>query len=82
MTLSTESSGSSEVDVDGLALHEALASLEARDPRKARVAELRYFGGLTVPEVAAELGVSGGTVESDWALARARLARALAKDGE
>ncbi|MEO0649574.1 MAG: ECF-type sigma factor [Planctomycetota bacterium] len=81
VTLSTESGGACELDVDALALHEALEGLEAKDPRKARVATLRYFGGLTVAEVAEALEVSTGTVESDWALARAWLARALAEEG-
>lgn len=62
------------LDVDA-----ALARLEAEHPREARVVLLRYFGGLEVREVAAALGVSVGTVERDWRLARARLQRELGR---
>src|SRR3954469_21328811 len=48
--------------VDLLALDEALARLAALDPQKARLVELRYFAGLSVPEAAAVLGVSAATV--------------------
>jgi RNA polymerase sigma factor (TIGR02999 family) len=59
--------------VDALALDEALTELARRDERQARVVEYRYFGGLTVPEVAEVLGVSRSTVEDDWRMARAWL---------
>lgn len=59
--------------VDVLALDEALTDLAAMDERKARVVELRFFGGLSVDEVAAVLQVSRRTVESDWFFARAWL---------
>lgn len=65
-------------DIDLLALDEALTRLEALDPRHARVVELRYFGGLSMEEVAALLAVSKRTVELDWTLARAFLRRELA----
>jgi RNA polymerase sigma factor (TIGR02999 family) len=68
-------SGGREVDL--LALDEALDALAAFDERKARVVELRYFTGMTVPEVAAALGVSETTAEEDWYFARAWLARRL-----
>jgi len=64
--------------VDLLALDEALAALERLDPRQCRIVELRYFGGLTVEETAAELGLSPATVKLDWSLARAWLFRRLA----
>jgi RNA polymerase sigma factor (TIGR02999 family) len=60
-------------DVDLLALDEALEAFAALDARKAKVVELRYFGGLTMEEVAEALGVSLRTAESDWFLARAWL---------
>jgi RNA polymerase sigma-70 factor, ECF subfamily len=60
-------------DVDLVALHEALDRLSAVDPEAGRIVELRYFGGLTVPEVAEVLGVSRATVEREWAAARAWL---------
>ena len=47
-------------------LHEALQKLEARDPRKGRIVNLRYFAGLTAEETAEVLGVSVGTIEREW----------------
>jgi len=61
------------------ALDDALESLAAREPRRAQVIELRYFGGLTVEETADALGVSAQTVLRDWKLARAWLAVELRK---
>jgi len=61
-------------DPDLLALNSALDGLEALDPRQARIIELRFFGGLTVEEVARVLGLSTTTVESEWRAARAWLA--------
>ena len=60
-------------ELDILALDDALTRLAALDPRRHRVVELRYFGGLSVEEVAALLSVSVSTVESDWRSARAWL---------
>ncbi|MGZ5952596.1 MAG: ECF-type sigma factor, partial [Isosphaeraceae bacterium] len=60
-----------EQGLDVVAVHEALDRLSALNERQAQVMTLRYFGGLTVPEVAAALGVSVVTVERDWRLARA-----------
>ena len=59
--------------LDLVAVHEALDLLAERDERQAQVMTLRYFGGMTVAEVAAALGVSVVTVERDWRLARAWL---------
>src|SRR5262245_18648207 len=59
--------------LDLVAVHEALDRLAERDDRQAQVMTLRYFGGMTVSEVAAALGVSMVTVERDWRLARAWL---------
>ena len=56
------------------ALDDALGVLAARDPRRAQVIELRFFGGLSVDETAEALGVSPQTVMRDWRLARAWLA--------
>ena len=58
-------------------LEEALARLESLDERKARVIELRFFGGLTIRETAEVLGISPKTVEADWYFSRAWLAREL-----
>src|SRR4051812_7293074 len=63
--------------VDVLALDDALARLGAMDPRKARLVELRYFAGLSIPEAAAALGVSQATVIREWAVARMWLRREL-----
>jgi len=53
-----------------LALDDALDRLAARDPSKAEVVKLRYFAGLTVPQVAAALGISVASAERRWAFAR------------
>ena len=63
--------------IDVLVLDEALAGLAALDERKARVVELRFFGGLTIAETARTLGIGTTTVEDDWAFARAWLGRRL-----
>jgi RNA polymerase sigma-70 factor (ECF subfamily) len=63
--------------VDLLALDDALAQLAEVDPQKARLVELRYFAGLTVPGAAEILGVSAATVGREWAIARAWLRREL-----
>ena len=63
-----------------LALHSALGRLEKMDPRKSRVVELRYFGGLSIEETAQALGISAVTVTRDWQTARAWLAREIGGD--
>jgi len=64
-------------DEDLVALDQALDRLASEDPRKARVVELRFFGGLSMEETAQALGVSLRTAHNDWAFARAWLYRAL-----
>jgi RNA polymerase sigma factor (TIGR02999 family) len=64
-----------------LALHEALERLQAIDPRKSRVVEMRYFGGLSIEETAEALGVSVITVNRDWRLARTWLIREMSSEG-
>lgn len=59
--------------VDLLAVHEALHDLAQFGPRQAQVVEMKFFGGLTVPEIAEALGMSERTIASDWAAARAWL---------
>jgi RNA polymerase sigma factor (TIGR02999 family) len=66
--------------VDLLALDEAIGRLAKADERKARVVDLRWFGGLTNEEVAAVLGVSLRTVEADWYFARAWLRGELSRE--
>jgi RNA polymerase sigma-70 factor (ECF subfamily) len=63
--------------VDALALDRALRKLEELDPDQGRVVELRFFGGLTIEETAASLGVSPVTVKRDWAIAKGWLHREL-----
>ena len=66
-----------ERDPELLALDGALDSLEALDPRQAKIIELRFFGGLTVEETAEVAGISTATVKREWQTARAWLAREL-----
>jgi RNA polymerase sigma-70 factor (ECF subfamily) len=68
--------------VDALALDRALQELEQLDPDQGRIVELRFFGGLTVQETAAALGISPATVKREWALAKAWLYRALSGPNE
>lgn len=68
-------------EIDALDVHELLDRLTKIDERQARVVELRFFAGLTVPEAALVLGVSDRTVELDWRLARAWLRRELDQAG-
>jgi RNA polymerase sigma factor (TIGR02999 family) len=60
-----------------LQVHEALEVLERAEPRLADVAQMRYFGGYSEPEIAETLGVSLRTVQRDWEKARLILAAAL-----
>jgi RNA polymerase sigma factor (TIGR02999 family) len=69
--------GAPAKDVDVLALDAALDSLSNVDPRKARVVELRYFGGLSVEETAEALRISPETAKRDWKMAKAWLLREL-----
>jgi RNA polymerase sigma-70 factor (ECF subfamily) len=63
--------------VDVIALDDALARLAALDPQKARLVDLRYFAGLSIPEAAEVLGISTATVGREWAVARMWLRREL-----
>ena len=66
---------SSEADsaLDVLIVHDALAQLEALDPRQARIVELKFFVGLSLDEIAEVLEISTATVSREWAMARAWL---------
>ena len=66
---------------DLIAVNDALTRLEQLDPRKARVVECRFFGGLSLEETAEALDSSPATVSRDWTFARAWLQRELASDG-
>ena len=63
--------------VDLIALDRALEGFAAADPRKARVIELRFFGGLSVEETAEILHLSTDTIKRDWRLGKLWLLRAL-----
>jgi RNA polymerase sigma factor (TIGR02999 family) len=79
------------VDLDGLAaspehdlldLHDALDQLAAQDPIKARLVELRFFAGLTLPEAASHLDISLSTADRAWRYARAWLYAAMDDEKE
>ena len=80
VTLAEAESLAGERSPDLVALDEALAELAKMDPRRSQVVELRFFGGLSIPETAEVLKVSETTVERDWTIAKAWLHKELAKD--
>ena len=67
-------------DPDLVALDDAMNALAAIDPRKVRVVEMRFFGGLSVEETAEVLKVSPVTVKRDWKAARIWLYRELSRE--
>jgi RNA polymerase sigma factor (sigma-70 family) len=71
---------SPERDEDVLAVDDAMVKLAEEDALKATIVELRFFGGLSVAEVAKVLGVPKRTVERKWTMARAWLRRELDED--
>ena len=73
---------SPEQDEDLVAIDEALSALAEVDARKAKVVELRFFGGLTEEETATALKVSPETVRRDWRIARAWLRRKLSGESQ
>jgi RNA polymerase sigma factor (TIGR02999 family) len=77
LQLAVEEPGALVDPVDALALDSSLRKLEALDPEQGRIVELRFFGGLTVEETAAALGISATTVKREWALAKGWLYREL-----
>jgi RNA polymerase sigma factor (TIGR02999 family) len=74
---SAAAEGSSLDAVELIALNDALERLAMLDPQKARLVDLRYFAGFSIPEAAAALGVSTATVGREWAIARMWLRREL-----
>jgi RNA polymerase sigma-70 factor, ECF subfamily len=78
VSLSLVEISSDQSEVDLIALEDALTRLAALDPRKAKVVDLRFFGGLTMDEIAEVLETSRATVEREWSFARAWLYDALA----
>lgn len=77
VTLDDEMSWSDERGVDLVALDDALSQLAERDPRQARVVELRYFAGLGIEETGKVLDISPATVKREWTMAKAWLRREL-----
>src|SRR5215467_11961161 len=69
------------VDIDILALDDALKALTAMDAQQGKVVELKFFGGLSIEDTAEVLGVSSSTVKRDWITARAWLHRELNRTG-
>ena len=69
-------------DVDVLDLDAAPTSLAAFDERKSRIAEMRFFGGLSLEETGEALGLSVATVERDWQAARAWLFKTRSRRGD
>jgi RNA polymerase sigma factor (TIGR02999 family) len=77
VSLSLVEAPSGRPEVELIALEQALEQLTARDPRKAQVVELKFFGGLSAREIAEVMGISDATVEREWAFARAWLYTAI-----
>jgi RNA polymerase sigma factor (TIGR02999 family) len=77
LPLDDQRDGTPGLDIDVLALDEALSELSKAEPRKGKVVELRYFGGLTVDETAEALHISPETVMRDWKMAKLWLLRVL-----
>ncbi len=82
VSLSLVEVSSDASDVDLIALEDALERLATLDARKARVVELKFFGGLAMDEIADVLEVSRATVERDWSFARAWLYDAIEGGGD
>ena len=64
-------------DSDILALEDMLEVLQELDPRQAKIVEMRFFGGMTIAEVAEVLGLSTRTIENEWCMCRAWLRKQL-----
>jgi RNA polymerase sigma factor (TIGR02999 family) len=79
VTLDPQIAVTQPIDVDVLDLDAALERLAAIDTRKSRIAELRFFGGLSLKEASDVLNVSPATAERDWQVARAWLFGALSQ---
>jgi RNA polymerase sigma factor (TIGR02999 family) len=77
----SEAAGVAERAAEMLALDRALDELAEMDPRKGRIVEMKFFGGLTTEEVAAVLDVAPRTVEREWRSAKAWLHRAIGEGG-
>src|SRR6476659_3152284 len=77
VTLDEAARATPPLNVDILDLDAALTRLAAFDPRRSQLAELRFFGGLSLEEAGEALGISMATAERDWQTARAWLLKEL-----
>ena len=77
VTLDEGARATPPISVDALDLDAALTRLTAFDPRKSQLAELRFFGGLSLEDAAKAVGISMATAERDWQAARAWLLKEL-----
>ena len=77
ITLSGIALSQNDPPTDALMIHEALERLAKVDPERARLVELRFFGGLTIEETAEVMGISAATVKRSWDVARGWLYRAM-----
>lgn len=66
-------------ELDVIAVDEALVKLETLDPQQARIVELKFFGGLTIEEIAEVMSISAATVKREWSTAKLFLHRTLAQ---
>ncbi|HTZ97270.1 MAG TPA: sigma-70 family RNA polymerase sigma factor [Terriglobales bacterium] len=66
-------------DAELLALDNALSELSRIDPRQSKIVEMKFFGGLSAPEISQVLGISRATVDRDWAIARVWLHRQMSR---
>ncbi len=79
LTYADQAAQRPESEIDLIALDEALSRLATLSPQQSRIVELRFFGGLTIPETASAMGISHATVEREWSAARAWLYSQLRK---
>jgi DNA-directed RNA polymerase specialized sigma24 family protein len=78
-----ESSAASDFRLDEvIAVDQALAALESRDPVQARLVELMFFGGLAIDDAARVMGISLGDARREWTFAKAWLRRELDRRGK
>jgi len=74
--------GAKKIDLDVVALDDALQALAAIDARQARVVELRFFSGLSLDEISTVMEIAPATVQRDWTAARAWLHREMSRKGK
>ena len=69
-------------DAELLALDDALNELSALDERQGKIVEMKFFGGLSAPEISQVLGISRATVDRDWPTARVWLHRQMSRTAQ